>query len=673
MRPNALTLEGTYSVIGEERVLQDDDTGTDWHRAGQLAAQPVDLRDVGNALDSGRTQRIRKGRSRTAERQAPPWTSGQRVSLGSVAVNGTRRPWRSQRAQEDWPPAAPRIGLPPPADDNDPLTMKMGHPTRLGYPTRMGYPTAPPVDDPFGTRAASTAIDEPAVDEPFAGPAEYLTAPPVDDPFAAPPASSAPPLGPAARPAGGWAAEVDGLERPGKARPTFMRSAGLDPAVRKVLLGLTLIAAYVAICVAPLAVVNIGYDAPRRPFLINFSVALAYVGLMMMMLQFTLVSRIKWLAAPFGIDILHRFHKEISFTALAFILAHPGLLLVQAASQYLYLLEWPIAPWRARFAVLSLGALFLVVLVSVWRRKLRVSYEVWKITHGVLSTAVIYLGLAHMVGVSKFTSGVGGEAVVGVTGVVVGGVLVWSRLIAPRFHLFRPWRVVEMIRERGNAITVVVRPEGHKGWSFMPGQFAWVTVNGSPFRVTHQHPFSISSPGDIEPGGHLALTIKELGDWTQRVGAIEPGSRIHLDGPYGSFSMDVNQAPGYVFIAGGVGITPLYSMIATMCLREDTRPVTLFYANSDWESVTFREQLEEVAMYMPNLRLVHVLKNPPEGWTGETGRITADVLLRHLPRQYRSFDCFICAGEAMMDACEEALVEIGVPDYQIHTERFNVV
>ena len=137
--------------------------------------------------------------------------------------------------------------------------------------------------------------------------------------------------------------------------------------------------------------------------------------------------------------------------------------------------------------------------------------------------------------------------------------------------------------------------------------------------------------------------------------------------------MDLHQGPGYVFVAGGVGITPIYSMIATMFLREDIRPVILFYTNPDWESVTFREQLHELESYMPNLRVVHVLKKAPPNWQGPTGRLNADVLARYLPRQYQSFEYFLCASEAMMDTVEEALLELGVSDYRIHSERFGMV
>jgi predicted ferric reductase len=646
------------------------------------APEPVDLRRLASALSP------------------PDDTMGEPMDLRGLSGAWPRRPSTFARREPGTAPAPPAAGRPVAPPPNVVVTRAAAPP-----PFAVAHPVleaAPAAAEPAPPRFAAppwpsgdeggSAAGEPGgavlycVATPLRGsdgwplpgtmPAEPM---PVIETVIIPPPPPAPQQPPSRQP--GPMPELPRPRRPedrtagqaaAAARPDRVGPARLDPAVAKVLTALGLIAAYIAICLAPLVIVSIDDHGPRRPFLVEFSVALGYVGLSMMVLQFTLVSRIKWLARPFGIDVLQRFHREVSFVALAFVFAHPLLLLVKSVPTYLPLLDVRTAPWRARYAVLSLAALLLVVFVSVWRRKLRLSYEVWKVSHGVLSTAVMFFALAHMVGVNRLTGQVSGRLVVYLVAGAIMAVLAWSRLIAPRLHLFRPWRVVEVVRERGRAVTLVVEPERHPGWSFMPGQFAWVTVGRSPFRVT-QHPFSLSSPGEVESDGRITLTIKERGDWTQGIGSIAPGTRLYLDGPHGSFSIDMKQAPGYVFVAGGVGITPIYSMISTMCLREDNRPAILFYASSDWESITFREQLDELSSYMANLRVVHVLKSPPPGWQGESGHITTAVLRRNLPRQHRSFEYFLCASETMMKAIEESLMEIGVPGYRIHTERFGLV
>jgi predicted ferric reductase len=82
-----------------------------------------------------------------------------------------------------------------------------------------------------------------------------------------------------------------------------------------------------------------------------------------------------------------------------------------------------------------------------------------------------------------------------------------------------------------------------------------------------RHPFSFSSAGDRADGGRVALTIRSLGDFSARIATFSVGAKVYVDGPHGVFTMDRQQAQGYVFIGGGVGITPLFSMLLTMRQR----------------------------------------------------------------------------------------------------------
>jgi predicted ferric reductase len=218
----------------------------------------------------------------------------------------------------------------------------------------------------------------------------------------------------------------------------------------------------------------------------------------------------------------------------------------------------------------------------------------------------------------------------------------------------------------------VIEPVGHRGFSFEPGQFGWIIFDASPFS-TSNHPFSFSSVGDVEDGGRVALTIKAAGDFTDRIGDVKTGTKVYVDGPHGVFSIDERQAQGYVFIAGGVGVTPLYSMAVTMRDRGDVRPVILLCANRRWDDIVMREELAALEASMPNLTLIHVLQEPPPQWAGKTGRITPDLLKECLPaKQFRRFEYFVCGSNQMMDAMEDSLVAVGVPYRRVNTERFDM-
>jgi predicted ferric reductase len=439
--------------------------------------------------------------------------------------------------------------------------------------------------------------------------------------------------------------------------------------MRLALRGALWIALYVFVSVSPLVFAAIGVMQPGRSFATDFSVALGFVGLAMMGLQFALIARFEGVASPFGMDALIQFHRQIAYVALAFILAHPILLFV-TRPETLRLLHLPTAPWRARCAVASTACLLALVATSVWRKRLRIRYEVWQLLHGVLAVLIIVLALAHVGLVRYYVARPWQRALWVAMSATVVGLLGWVRIVKPLLRYRRPWRVEEVIPERGNAWTLVLRPDGHEGFAFEPGQFGWIMVGRSPFALT-QHPFSFSS--SAEEAGRISFTIKARGDFTRSIASVKPGTRAYVDGPHGVFSPDRSEGPGFVLIAGGVGITPLISMVRTMAARGDVRPIVLFYANRDWEGVTFREELEALAAAHPHLRVVHVLEHPPDGWTGEKGYIDAAMLERHLPPRYKRYQFFICGPGPMMDAMERALAAIGVPADRINTERFDMV
>ncbi|HOY60427.1 MAG TPA: hypothetical protein PK640_20095 [Verrucomicrobiota bacterium] len=103
-----------------------------------------------------------------------------------------------------------------------------------------------------------------------------------------------------------------------------------------------------------------------------------------------------------------------------------------------------------------------------------------------------------------------------------------------------------------------------------------MTLGDSPFS-DREHPFSFSGSAEQAPR-HLEFTIKELGDFTRRIKNLKRGQRAYLDGPFGALSADRHPgAEGFVFIAGGIGITPMMSHLRTFADRGDRRPLVLIY------------------------------------------------------------------------------------------------
>jgi predicted ferric reductase len=422
---------------------------------------------------------------------------------------------------------------------------------------------------------------------------------------------------------------------------------------------------YLGVVLSPLVFAVIGASQPDHGFWTRFSVALGFVGLAMMGLEFVLAARFSAAAAAFGQDALLQFHRQIGYVGLAFILTHFA---ISAKWNELTLAKALAAPLLVWFGMAAMLAMIAIVATSVWRKRVRLSYEAWHIIHAVLAVVVIVGALGHVFFVDEYVSSLWKQILWGLMSVAFVGLLVWVRLVKPWRALARPWRLERVVAERGETTTVVLTPPPGAEFRFQPGQFAWFAIGRSPFSLT-QHPFSFSSSAEH---GEVELAVKALGDFTSRVSELESGAKVFVDGPHGIFSIDQDEGPGFGLIAGGVGIAGLISMLRTMADRNDVRPALLFYANRDWEGSAFRDQLEQLKDRLA-LTVVHVLERPPEDWAGETGYITAEVLERHLPRGYQRFQFLICGPEPMMDAAEAALLRLGVPPERVHTERFDMV
>ncbi|MBF2008026.1 MAG: ferric reductase-like transmembrane domain-containing protein [Chlorogloeopsis fritschii C42_A2020_084] len=429
------------------------------------------------------------------------------------------------------------------------------------------------------------------------------------------------------------------------------------------------IGAYLFITLLPLLILLIYPPLTGGGFWTDFSVALGFIALAMMALQFALTARINRVEASYGIDIILQFHRYISLVAFAFILIHPLILFI-VQPETLQLLNVFTAPWRARMAVAATLALIALVVTTIWRQQLKIPYEPWRTSHGILAVLTVGLGLGHAIGVGNYL-GLFWKAVLWTAIALVAlWLLVYVRLVKPWFMLKKPYLVEEVRPERGNVWTLALRPRGHEGFRFQPGQFAWITLDISPFRM-REHPFSMSSSG--EHAEKIEFSIKALGDFTNTIKDVKPGTKAFLDGPYGVFTTDrYEDSAGFVLIAGGIGITPIISMLVTAAERKDDRPYLVIYASKTWDDITFREELEDLKKKL-DLNIIHVLREPPEDWSGEKGYVDKEVLERYIPKRRATRQYFICASPKMMDQVELALHDLGVPPTNIHMEHFNLV
>jgi predicted ferric reductase len=430
---------------------------------------------------------------------------------------------------------------------------------------------------------------------------------------------------------------------------------------------------YLAVALLPLTLAFVlGPPASAaRSWWQEFVAATGFVGLALLTLEFTLVSRLRAASEPFGTDALVHFHRWMGFAAVAIVVAHALALIPQLGIEEARALAG--TSQAGIEGALALFAALLLVATSVARRRLRLSYERWQWLHAFLAFAIIGLGLAHATRIEAYSAAPSMRWTLVGYALLAGLIWVWHRIVRPLRLMREPWTITENRDIGGDTRLLRVKPVGHDGLPFVPGQFVWL-MTGKRAITSEQHPITIASSAERRAGDELELAIKAFGDWSSEVvPRLQTGARVWLDGAYGALTPDRYPAQGFVLIAGGLGITPMRSILLTMRDRGDVRPVILIYAANRPERMVFREELEALTREM-SLTLVPVFEDPPIGWAGERGLVTAELLRRHLPARLERWVFFICGPAPMMDALEnDLLLRLRVSPSQIATERFNEV
>jgi predicted ferric reductase len=425
--------------------------------------------------------------------------------------------------------------------------------------------------------------------------------------------------------------------------------------------------AYAILAVAPLAVALFGPLPAPRAFLVEFGVGLGFLGIGILALQFVTSGRFQRIAPVIGADVVLQHHRQAGIIAFGLVLAHPAVL-VLSDRKYLEFFDPTVNLLRALALSAVIPAALLLLVTSLWRQETRLRYEWWRAVHGVLSLAVVFIGMVHGIQVGHY---VDGPVRIGLWAGVLGGAMylvVHTRVIRPLRARRRPYEVVAVKPEASDVTTLELRPVCHEGMRYSSGQYAWITLGDTPFSL-QQHPFSFVS-GEDDPA--IAFAAKALGDFTSTWPNVEVGTRVFLEGPFGGFTVD-RCAPGAVFVVGGIGVTPAMSVLRTIRSRGDDRRVVLIYAVASLDDVPFAEEIRRMDEAMANLHVVWVPEEPPEDWTRASGLLDGDLIRSIVTPAELELEFFVCGPEPMMDAVESALRDLGVDWRRIYTERFQIV
>jgi predicted ferric reductase len=385
------------------------------------------------------------------------------------------------------------------------------------------------------------------------------------------------------------------------------------------------------------------------------------VGTYLALVMVLLVSRIPFVERVLGHDGLLRWHQRLAPWPIWLLVVHAVAITVgyaQAARTGLWhqagvlLAQYP----DMVTATIGLGLICLAGVISVRAVRRRVSTEVWWSVHLLLYLALA-LSLAHVIALGPaFSDHPLTQAVWWAVWAATAGLVLAYRIGLPLVRSLRYRLRVAEVREEGPGVVSVIVSGRHLDrlavsggqffyWRFLVRGMWWVA-----------HPYSLSA---LPHPPYLRLTIKDLGDHSASVARLRPGTKILIEGPYGTFTRYSQQHRSVALIAAGIGVTALRALLED--LPEGSEPTVILRASSPRELV-FGPEIRGLAEHKQGT--YHEIFG-----SRSQAPLDAGTLRRLVPDLGRR-DVFIVGPDEFVAATTGVVRELGVPAEAIHHEAF---
>ncbi len=400
-------------------------------------------------------------------------------------------------------------------------------------------------------------------------------------------------------------------------------------------------------------------------FLTSIARITGLLGAYLALVQVLLLARLPALERRVGFDRLTVWHRWNGHVCLYLILAHVVFSVLGYASMDRFTIKKEISTmiWGGVYPGMILATiatfLFIAVVVSsivIVRRRFR--YETWYLVH--LSVyAAIALSWFHEIPT-------GNELVLDKNAqhywnglfLATLALLLIFRVGEPAVNAFRHrLRVTDVVTEAPGVVSLRITGRNLERLNARAGQFfLWRFLSRRDWWKSH--PFSLSEAPD---GRSFRITVKNLGDFTSRIGEIAPGTRVVAEGPFGVFTDRFRSRSKVVLIAGGIGITPVRAL-----LQEVRGELVVIYRVLAESDVIFRDELERLAVERGfELHIVVGDHRSDEG----RNHLSPDHLLELVP-DLADCEVYVCGPPAMVDALAANVGRTAVPSRYVHIERF---
>ncbi|HEY2429251.1 MAG TPA: ferric reductase-like transmembrane domain-containing protein, partial [Acidimicrobiales bacterium] len=380
----------------------------------------------------------------------------------------------------------------------------------------------------------------------------------------------------------------------------------------------------------------------------------ALVGTYLVLVQIVLIARIPWLERLLGMDRLAVWHRRNGQYSISLLVAHAfltvwGYALADRSGPVSETTKVVLHYPDVLAGTVGLGLLVAVAVTSVRAARRRLPYQTWYFIH-LYTYLAIALSFAHQLATgTDFATHPANRAIWVAMYVLTFALLVAYRVAAPlRRFAIHQLRVAGVTRESPEVVSVYITGKRLADLRAEPGQFflwRFLTRDG----WWQAHPYSLSAAPNPD---WLRITVKAVGDHSQSVAGLQPGTRVMAEGPYGAFTARRRTRRRVALIAGGIGITPLRALIETLPARKGD--LALLYRVSCPEHRLFTDELEEIAARRGAVLryLVGTREELPDALSPRRLRAAVPDIVER--------DVYVCGPPGMVAATRASLEALGV-------------
>ena len=386
-----------------------------------------------------------------------------------------------------------------------------------------------------------------------------------------------------------------------------------------------------------------------------------FTGTYLMLIMVLLIARLPWLERTVGQDRLVRWHRRIGPWPIVLIALHVVAITLGYARMTnagplhqlgVFLFHYP----DMLAAMVAFGLIVLAGFSSVRIARQKMRYETWWVVH-LYTYLALALAFAHQIVTGVVFLGHPLTRAFWITvWAATAGVVVASRFVVPIVRNYR-WqlRVADVTCEGPGVYSLTVSGKHLSRLAVSGGQFfQWRFLTKGLW--WHAHPYSLSA---LPRPPFMRVTVKGLGDQSSAVAHLRPGTRVFVEGPYGTFTRHARTTDCVVLIGAGVGITPLRALLEDL---PATVNVSVVLRASSPDDAVHRDEVEA---------LVRLRKGTFHELVGSRHDVDFDAkaMRRLLPRLAHS-DVYVCGPSGFTDEVVANALKIGVPRARIHHEAF---